>query len=460
MDYSAANLQLWNAILQVCLIAIVIIIANVIRRKVGFIKNSLMPTAVIAGFMLLIVKMTKLVNVDVSFMEMLTYHCIAIGFIAMSLRVPEVKDRDTSDRVGLRSGAMIVSSYLIQGIAGLIISIGLAYTFMPNMFKAAGILLPLGFGQGPGQANNTGTTYEVNWGFAGGRSYGLALAAAGYVCACVVGVIILNVLVKKGSIKRIDHEQLSGSVTVDMFQSETEIPVSESIDRTSIQVALILMVYLITYLATKFITGSLSAYLPGVAQLVNSLLWGFNFIVGSAFAFAVRAILDNLKKRKIVTHQYQNNYLLSRISGLAFDIMIVAGIASIEIEDLKDLWIPFILMVIAGAVITYIHLSFLSKKVYKGYYYEGLISMYGMMTGTISSGVLLLREIDPNMKTPAANNLVVGSSFAILFGVPMLVLIGMAPKSVTMLFVSFACFVVYYLILLCVVLKAGGKNRT
>ena len=459
MDYSAANNGLWNPLLQICMMALVVIIANIIRRKVSFIRNSLMPTAVIAGFLLLIAKLTKIVYVDVELMEMLTYHCIAIGFIAMSLRVPEISDRDTADHVGLRSGAIIVSSYLIQGIAGLCVSIGLAYTFMPGFFKAAGILLPLGYGQGPGQANNTGSIYETNWGFAGGRSYGLALAATGYICACVVGVIILNVLVKRGRINKIDHNELSGSVSVDMFQSESEIPISESIDKFSIQMAMVAMVYFVTFLVSKLITGFLASYLPGVAQLVNGLIWGFNFIVGSAFAFAARAILSKLKKMKVVNHQYQNNYLLSRVSGLAFDIMIVAGIASIEIGDLKGLWIPFILMAILGAIVTYIHLSFLSKIVYKDYYYEGLISMYGMMTGTISSGVLLLREIDPQMKTPAANNMVVGSSFAILFGIPMLVLIGMAPKSTLMLFLTFACLAIYYGILLLVVLKCGKKPK-
>ena len=53
---------------------------------------------------------------------------------------------------------------------------------------------------------------------------------------------------------------------------------------------------------------------------------------------------------------------------------------------------------------------------------------------------------------------VVGSSFAILFGIPMLVLIGMAPQSGVMLFVSFLCFVVYYLILLMIALKRS-KNQ-
>jgi len=458
MDYSAANVNLWNPIIQICIIAIGVLIANILRRKIPFVKNSLMPTAVLAGFLLLIAKVIGIVSIDVPMMEVLTYHGIAIGFIALSLRVPEVMDKDTVNHVGMRSGALIVSSYLIQGITGLIISIALAYTVIPDFFKAAGLLLPLGYGQGPGQANNTGTIYETTWGFAGGRSFGLALAAAGYLCACVVGVTILNVLVKKGKINRIDHESLSGSVTIDTFQSESEAPISESIDRFSIQMALVLLVYLITYIATRGITGLLSAYAPGVGNLVNSLLWGFNFIVGSAFAFLVRAIMLKLRNKKIMNHQYQNNYLLSRISGLAFDVMIVAGIASIEIGELKGLWVPFVLMAVLGAVVTYLHVSMISKVIYKDYYYEGLISMYGMMTGTISSGVLLLREVDPQMKTPAANNLVIGSSFGILFGIPMLVFIGMAPKSDMMLWITLLCIIVYYLFLVFIALRKG-KNK-
>lgn len=459
MDYSAANSYVWNPLIQMGIIAIVILVANIIRRKVPFVRNSLMPTAVLAGFLLLIAKLLHIFEIDINFMEIVTYHGIAIGFIALSLRVPEAKEKKEGRFVGLKSGAVVVSTYLIQGMIGLAVSIGLAYTFMPKLFKAAGILLPLGYGQGPGQANNTGTTYEVNWGFAGGRSFGLAIAAAGYVCACVVGIVILNILVKRGKLKRINHEELSGSVTIDTFQSKKETPISESIDRFSIQMALILLVYIVTFIVTKAITDTLSAYAPGVAQLVNNLLWGFNFIVGSAFAFLVRALLATLSEHKVVKHQYQNNYLLSRISGLAFDVMIVAGIASIEIEELEGLWVPFVLMVVLGAIITFVHLSIVSKVLYKGYYYEGLISMYGMMTGTISSGVLLLREIDPQMKTPAANNLVVGSSFAILFGIPMLILIGLAPKSTLLLFISFLALVVYYAILM-VVIMWGRKTKT
>ena len=87
------------------------------------------------------------------------------------------------------------------------------------------------------------------------------------------------------------------------------------------------------------------------------------------------------------------------------------------------------------------------------------MSMYGMMTGTISSGVLLLREVDPQLETPAANNLVIGSSFAILLGAPLLVLIGMAPKSAMMTWITLGIMIAYYIILLLIACGGSKKRR-
>ena len=198
MDYSAANASLWNIIIQLGLIAGAILAANALRTKVRAIRQAMMPVAVMAGFLLLILKYAGIVHIDAEIMEILVYHGIALGFIAMSLRVPD-KTANRKDRAALKSGAIIVSTYMVQAITGLAISMLLGFTLMPGLFKAAGILLPMGYGQGPGQANNVGTSYQ-NLGFAGGRSFGLAIAAAGYLCACIVGVILLNVLAKRGSV--------------------------------------------------------------------------------------------------------------------------------------------------------------------------------------------------------------------------------------------------------------------
>ena len=457
MDYSAANHELWNIIIQLGLIAAAILLANFLRRKVSFIRKSLMPIAVLGGFLLLIAKYVGIVSIDGEIMETLVYHGIALGFIAMSLRVPPEKQKDSGDLTGLKSGAVIVSTYLVQAVAGLAITMLLAYTFMPDLFKAAGLLLPMGYGQGPGQANNIGSSYEA-LGFAGGRSFGLSIAAAGYLVACIVGVLILNILSRKGKI-RAARKEAEAKPSVDFFQDEDEIPVSDSIDKLSVQIAMVILVYLVTYLAAWGITSGIAALSPGLAGTVNTLIWGFNFIIGSALAILLRVLLEKGKKAGVMTRQYQNNYLLNRISGFFFDIMIVAGIASINLEDIRGLWVPFLLMAAAGGLITWIHLRYVCKNVYKDYYYEGLISMFGMLTGTISSGVLLLREIDPNLSTPAANNLITGSSFGIILGAPVLILVGLAPKSDLLCWVTMGLAAVYMVLLELLIFKLKKRKK-
>ncbi len=475
MNYAASNTSLWSLIIQVGLIAAFLLLANVLRRKVPFFRKSLMPTAVFAGFLFLILRtagiwifkaeaLEKLPYnpFDTTLLETITYHGIAIGFIALSLRVTKKSDEEKNGLVAPKSGALIVTNYLVQGVTGLVISLLLFYTFYsthPTQFAASGILLPMGYGQGPGQANNIGNTFET-MGLNGGRSFGLAIAAAGYLCACIVGVIYINVIARRKKRERAAHEELSGSVvTVADFQDENEIPIAESLDKFSVQVALVLFVYLLTFLVSWGLDALITAIAPGVAKTVSPLLWGFNFIIGTLMAMLTRKLLGLFRKTKAMTRQYQNNYLLSRISGLAFDLMIVCGIASINIEDLSGLWGPFALMAVAGGAVTFVWLKWLSKKLYPDYAEEAFVSMYGMMTGTISSGVMLLREIDPSFKTPAANNLLTGSAFAIVFGAPMLLLVGIAPKSLVMTWVTLGLLMIYLALLLIFLLAVKRRKK-
>lgn len=444
-----ASTDAWNLVTQLGIIAVLLLISNVIKKSITPVRKSLMPVSVIAGFLLLFCRLIAdkagISGVfDSNTMELLVYHCIALGFIAMSLRMNSGKKKDSL--TGVKSGAIIVGSYLIQGFTGLLISVALSFTVMPGFFKAAGLLLPMGYGQGPGQANNIGVTYE-SYGFKGGQSFGLALAAAGYVTACTVGVFVLNFWKKNKTITILKNAD-SGGEEGDFLREKNEVAASDSIDVLSIQTALILVVYILTYILTKSLTSLLSSKLPGLGEMLNPMLWGFNFIIGSCLAMLLKFLLSKGEKKGIIRHRYQSNYLLTRLSGLFFDIMIVAGIACIEPEALKGLVLPFVLMVIAGSVITWLYLRIVCKKVYKGYYYEGLISMYGMMTGTIGSGILLLREIDPEFKTPAADNLVTGSGSGIVFGAPLLILITMAARSDLMCYLVTLIIVCYFAVLM------------
>jgi ESS family glutamate:Na+ symporter len=458
MDFSNVNTALWDFILQMGMIAAIMITANIIRRKVPVIKKILMPTAVLAGFITLLLRTLNIVKLDVRLMEMVTYHTIALGFIALTLIIPKKETNYSRAFTGAKSGALIVSSYLIQGITGLAVSIGLACTIRLDLFKAAGILLPMGFGQGPGQANNIGSTYEA-LGFTGGQAFGLSIAAMGFLVACIVGVIYLNILKRKNLLRKADETGVKQTSSIEDFENKNEIPVSESIDRFSIQIALVFVVYLATWVLASGLTKLLQSTGADFAKSLIPIIWGFNFIFGSLLAVTLRGIIKLFRNTGFMTRQYQNNYLLARIAGYSFDLMIVTGICTINFEKLAGLWLPFIVMCITGAVVTFFYLKWICKKLFPDYYYEGFISMFGMMTGVISSGVLLLREADPKFETPAANNLVLGSSFAIGFGFPMLILIGLAPRSDISVIVTLACCIAYFIILLLYLLLVKPQKR-
>ncbi|MBR6755021.1 MAG: hypothetical protein IKM22_03740, partial [Clostridia bacterium] len=76
------------------------------------------------------------------------------------------------------------------------------------------------------------------------------------------------------------------------------------------------------------------------------------------------------------------------------------------------------------------------------------LAMYGMLTGTASTGIILLREIDGDFETPVADNLVYQNFPAIVFGFPLMILATLAPvKPILTTIILFAFFVVLNIIL-------------
>ena len=422
----------WAGVVQVAVILVAIVIANIIRRKVLFIRNSLLPSSVIAGILIFILKFIPAVEKLISnnFMEALTYHCLGFGFIALTLK-SGIKTKDKNKLVVMDSGLITVNGYLIQALVGLGISLLLAVTILPNLFPAAGLLLPMGFGQGTGQALNIGKVYE-GYGFVNGTSFGLSVAAIGFIVACLIGVLYLNILKKKNKLtSQLERKARNGEMLANIYD-KNEAPLNESIDKLTMQIAFIAVVYIVTYLV--ILGGSTLSinYLGDFGKnTISPLLWGFNFLFGSLFAILFKKILLYLRKFKVMNHQYINNYMMDRLAGFFFDIMIVAGIAAIDWQNLEGLLIPLIVICAFGGIATFFYISFVCKKIYPDYPYEAFFSIFGMLTGTASTGMILLREIDPNFETPASDNLVLQQLPAIVFGAPLLLLVGMAGKSIT-----------------------------
>jgi ESS family glutamate:Na+ symporter len=446
--------EIWAGMLQFGLLSVVLLLANTLRRKIPFLRKSLLPTAVLGGFIIFIIRIFGVFDqfIDNNFLDMVVYHTIAIGFISLGLKTNLIKNSkkyDTARKDGFNSGLIIVGSYLVQGIVGLTLTIIMAATIFPNLFPAAGIILPLGFGQGPGQANNFGTNYEIIYNFVGGKSWGLSIASLGFIWATIPGVIYLSRLKKNGKLILNSTKKNLADEIEQIHGLPDEIPLAEAIDKFTVQVSLVMLVFVTTF---GFMYGIDQIFLEsgmlgtfGINTL-RPLIWGFNFIIGTLFALLYKQIFNRLKEVKLMTHSYTNNFMLNRIAGFVFDYMIIASIALINIQVLTNLWLPLLIVTTAGGIVTFVYLKYIAKIFYSKYELEGFLSMYGTMTGTASTGIALLRETDPNFETPAANNLVLGSTYAIAFGFPLLLLLGFAP--------TFPFIVLILLIVFCAIILA------
>ena len=169
------DFSVWSGLNLGAVLLISLLAANILKKSIKFLQASLIPASVIGGCVLIVVaglykQFTGEVMFDTAFfggngtevLEIITYHTLALGFI------------------------------LLQAVFGLGISI-VAALIVTDFFPAAGILLPFGYGQGTGQALNYGGIFENDFGFVGGKSFGLTIAALGFLSASIGGVIHLNI---------------------------------------------------------------------------------------------------------------------------------------------------------------------------------------------------------------------------------------------------------------------------
>ena len=429
---SFADISSWSLLIQLFVLVVALLVANVVRCNVPLLRRSLLPTALLAGLLILCLKPWGAFSalVDRHAMEMITYHALGLGFVAMALKNKKIKSATTTLKV-VETGAVTASTYIIQGLVGLIITVPL-FLWWNNrdFFYASGLLLPMGYGQGPGQAMNFGGIYS-GWATDQGITFhgtdlGLSIAAMGFIVGSLVGVIFMNILRKKGKLS-VRQKSEAEQYTLADYQSDDEIPHSESIDKLTVQVCLVLLVYGLVFLSMHGIEhldlGDFGT------KTLKPLVWGFNFLWGTLIGVLVKVIINRLRKTHVMQREYINNFTLDRIAGTCFDLMIVAGTAAIDWGNLSGLLLPLILLCLAGAVVTFWYVLRCCKRLYPDYQYEAFFSMFGMLTGTASNGMILLREIDPRFETPAANNLVLQTIPALAFGFPVLLLVGFAPQS-------------------------------
>lgn len=449
----------WDFIIDLGYLSVFLLVATFLRRKVPVFSKFLIPNSVIAGFLALLFgpELLGLANFNQEAMGNYVYHLLAIGFIALTL-----KDRTAGTKKVTKVSFFIVAVYLIQAVVGFAITMVLMYSIVPDLFPGFGLLLPLGFGQGPGQAYSIGSQWE-EIGFAGGGNIGLSIATIGFLWACFGGIVFLNILIRKHK-HTIDTPIDGDESDVSERDTKGDIPLSESIDRLTLVLSLVALVYLLAYAFIATVSGLL-APLGGFGQTIATLLWGFNYLFGILFGLVVKRIVQSLKQKKWMKRNYTNTYLLSRISSTSFDYMVTAAIAAISLQVLADYWLPTLLVTTAGGLVTMGYSYLAAKRVMGGNVIAYALGFYATYTGTLSTGMAFIREVDPRFKSGVAEHLVLASGLALIFAFPLLFLVnfpslGYTENNPIWYVITMVSLIAYFLVMHFALFWRTGKKRS
>jgi len=412
-----ASISLGSVLLDMSIIGAFLLLATLIRRYIPIVQRSLVPNNIIAGLLALALGTFFSDLISTERMGLYVYHLLGLTFIAVAMSKP----RESSGLSPFFTGLMFIATYLVQGILGMIITLALIATVMPDLFPGFGMLVPLAFGMGPGIAYTIAHNWEAS-GFTDGGIAGLSLAAMGFAFAYIHGIYIMRKGIKDGLAILIDKSaKLSDELLTGLLPEENrpiagyQTTSSEAIESLTMHWSMIGMVYGATWLLLTGVAYLLEA--AGAGSELNTL-WSFHFIFCSVIGIFTRRIIDHYD----MGHHIDEG-LTTRTGNLFVDVMITASLAGISIAVVGQYWLPLLLCGVVGGIATYYFIRFASIHVFKDWTFERMITAYAVMTGTIQSGLVLLRVLDPKYESPISIDLVYAAGFALVLGFPLLFLI-------------------------------------
>jgi len=397
------------------IVSLLLLLGTVLRRYVRFFQRYLIPNSLIAGFLGLFlgVELLNLLPFDPVRMGAYVYHLLALTFISVGLFKTDQKHSSAAVNLGF----MQVAVMLIQGIAGLGIAIMVMLTLVPDLNPAIGVLLPLGYSLGPGIAYSIGQSWSA-YGFEAAGSFGLTFAAVGYLVAYFGGMLLINRSMGFGKPVEIRNHVRTGMRDVLNRPEGAKLSFSSAaVEPLAVHLALVGVVYLLTWMLTRVLATALASV--GLASEVP-ILWSFHFIIANLLALTIRRIVLRGSRGAWI-----DDGMMHRISGTFAEFLIVTSIMGISLTIAWRFALPLLAICAVGAFLTYKFLLHACRAVFTRYRFERFVGIFAQMTGTISSGLALLRVTDPEYRSPVAQELVLSSGIALGFGFPLLILINM-----------------------------------
>lgn len=369
---------------------------------------------------------------------------IAVVFAGMFLTKTS-KSASNSLRLAGQEALVVWIVVLGQTAIGLMCTWLFIQPFFENIPNSFGMLIETGFAGGHGTAAAMGTVYESDAiGLSNGLDLGLFMATIGLLFSVVSGIFYVNIALRQGWVaSKTEIRVITGLENRKDPQTIAKGTVAtEAIDPLVFQIALLGLAFGIGYLAREGIVVlsqqmDASFTSPEADSASQQALQSRTTFVGTIgdFPLFIYTLFGGLAvKRCLMLFKLDDlidNLSIQRLSGIAMDFLVVSAIASLRIEAITDVATPLFILLAAAFLWTGFCLLFVARKLLPpGYWFELGILNYGMSTGTTATGFTLLKIVDGNLESGAAEDYALAAPLSSPFigggmltvGLPMLVL--------------------------------------
>lgn len=417
----------FSMMISITWVGVFLAIGLLIRMRVKFVQKYAIPSCLIGGLLGCICFNLGLFDNLGRFrpnpedLQLFVFHIFNFTFVCFGLTglgAGGSKEKSSSGKQVVKSATAMAFANAALGkvtiMGGMLIIVAYNLIMGTNLLESAASLMSSGFVAGPPTAMATGVVWQQA-GFPGMANLGLTYGAMGYIFSILVGVPVANMIMKRRGLDTTKivqgKDELQGVYEADKRPSAGTLRLMESnMDSMSFQVMLIFITYLIAYAGVSI----LQLFLP---PNIMGIFWSmFAFLFCLPAGLIVRTVF--LRRVFKADHLFDAG-CQARILGVIVDLLGLASLLAIQIAVLREWWGVLIITSTWCGLATAIFLRLWTKN-QTAWADERWLAFLGTATGTVTSGLVLLRMIDPDFKSPVPIELGIMALPNLLITVPLM----------------------------------------
>lgn len=398
-----------DVILDIASISFLLFISFFIRQKIKLFQKNFIPVSLIAGILGLILGpqiLGKISPVYIKFSEFIgqwTNFLFCFIFSTSFLGISAKKFGKDVISTTFITGTI----HMMQVCTGLLITLILT-KFITNLPYGIGLLPVAGFYGGHGSAGIIGGSFSLE-GWEDAMGIAMTYATIGMFIATVFGMVLVNWGVKKGYVKKkmdssyLEEKDITGIIPLsDRKPAAMEIANPSVIDPMAFQLMIVGTIIAISHI----IRISIIKVLPFWERIP---LYTMCLLIGALLG----TLISKTKFNNLIDRPS-----MKRISGVALEYVIAAAVATIKLSVLASFLVPIIISSIVLSALTAVFAIFFSKKWYGDGWFEVAMGAFGQCTGSLATGLLLIKVVDPEGETLAAESISGSSTLGSTFQLP------------------------------------------